>query len=80
MKTKSGKTVPKGLATVLHKGKSMIAAWSQMRSSSQKNLVRLVEKAKADPAKKKKAVAQVAKLTSKFGKRHSEERKNRGPA
>lgn len=80
MKTKAGKTVPRGLAAALHTGKSMMAAWGKLRPSCQTNYVALVEKAKADPEKRKKAVAQVAKLTGKFGKRHSDERKNRGPA
>jgi hypothetical protein len=80
IKTKSGRTVPKGLATVLHKGKSVLTAWSQMRSSSQKTYVTMVEKAQGDPVERKKALAQVEKLTRKFGKRHSEQRKNRGPA
>jgi hypothetical protein len=65
---------------VLGKGKSVLAAWSQMRSSSQKNYVTLVEKSQADPAQRKKALAQVEKLTRKFGKRHSERRTHRGPA
>ena len=80
MKTKSGTTVPKGLARVLHKGRSVLTAWSQMRSSSQKTYVTMVEKAKADPEQRKKALAEVEKLTRKFGKRHSEQRRNRGPA
>ena len=80
MKTKTGKTVPKGLAQVLHKGKSIHTAWSTMRSSSQAKLVALIENAKADPEERKKALAKAEALTRKFGKRHSEERKNRGPA
>ena len=65
---------------MLHKGKSVLTAWSQMRSSSQKNYVTMVEKAQADPTQRKKALAKVEKLTRKFGKRHSERRGNRGPA
>ena len=80
MKTKSGKPVPRGLASVLHKGKSILTAWSQMRSSSQKTYVTMVEKAEDDPAKRRKALERVEKLTRKFGKRHSEQRRNRGPA
>jgi hypothetical protein len=80
MKTKSGRTIPKGLASVLHKGKSVLTAWSQMRSSSQKTLVTMVEKTQGDPVQRKKALAQAEKLTRKFGKRHSDKRSNRGPA
>jgi hypothetical protein len=80
MKTKSGKPVPKGLATVLGKGKSVLTAWSQMGSSSQKTCVTMVEKAQGDPAQRNRALAEVEKLTRKFGKRHSEQRRNRGPA
>ena len=80
MRTKSGKAVPTGLATVLHKGKSIFTAWGKLRPSCQENYVSLVEKAKGDPVARKKAVEKVEKLTRTFGKRHSEERRNRGPA
>lgn len=80
MKTKSGQAVPRGLAGVLHKGKSMLVAWGQMRSSSQKELVVAIEKAGKDPAKQRKALEKVATATKKFGKRHSDKRQNRGPA
>lgn len=65
---------------MLHKGKSVLTAWGQMRSSSQKAYVSQVEKAQADPDQRRKALAEVEKLTRKFGKRHSEQRRNRGPA
>jgi hypothetical protein len=80
VKTKTGQAIPQGLAKVLHKGKSMITAWQQLRPSCQKSYVALVEKAKGDPAKRRQALERVAKLTRKFGKRHSEDRQNRGPA